>query len=93
LVEKKKDFWAALFIMLGLFIKLYGVIGIVFFLLSKQKKQFITGLAVWAAVLFVLPMLFFNPQFIAHSYIDWYHSLVNKNVQNTGIARTTRTFR
>jgi hypothetical protein len=42
LVEKKKDFWAALFIMLGLFIKLYGVIGIVFFLLSKQKKQFIT---------------------------------------------------
>jgi hypothetical protein len=86
LVEKKKDFWAALFIMLGLFIKLYGVIGIVFFLLSKQKKQFITGLAVWAAVLFVLPMLFFNPQFIAHSYIDWYHSLVNKNVQNTGIA-------
>jgi hypothetical protein len=86
LVEKKKDFWAALFIMLGLFIKLYGVIGIVFFLLSKQKKQFIVGLAVWAAVLFVLPMLFFNPQFIAHSYIDWYHSLVNKNAQNTGIS-------
>ncbi|MBD1366024.1 DUF2029 domain-containing protein [Mucilaginibacter sp. ZT4R22] len=82
LVDKKKDFWAALFIMLGLFIKLYGVIGIVFFLLSKQKKQFVLGLAVWAAVLFVLPMVFFSPQFIAHSYLDWYHSLVSKNVEN-----------
>ncbi|MEO7214323.1 glycosyltransferase family 87 protein [Mucilaginibacter sp.] len=82
LVDKKKDFWAALFIMLGLFIKLYGVIGIVFFLLSKQKKQFILGLAVWAAVFFVLPMLFFSPQFIACSYLDWYHSLVSKNAEN-----------
>ncbi|RWY50092.1 glycosyltransferase family 87 protein [Mucilaginibacter gilvus] len=86
LVENKKDFWAALFIMLGLFIKLYGIIGIVFFLLSKQKKQFIYGLLVWAVVLFVLPMLFFPPHFIAYSYIDWYNSLLNKNVQNMGMA-------
>lgn len=83
LVEKKKDFWAAMFIMLGLFIKLYGVIGIVFFLLSKQKKQFVLGLVVWGAVFFLLPMLFFSPQFVAHSYIDWYHSLVSKNAENT----------
>nr|WP_294944883.1 glycosyltransferase family 87 protein [uncultured Mucilaginibacter sp.] len=86
LVDKKKDFWATLFIMLGLFIKLYGVIGIVFFLLSKQKKQFVLGLAVWAVVLFVMPMLFFSPQFIARSYLDWYHSLVHKNAENLVMA-------
>ncbi|OOQ62234.1 hypothetical protein BC343_04105 [Mucilaginibacter pedocola] len=85
LVEKRKDFWATLFIMLGLFIKLYGVIGVVFFLLSKQKKQFIAGMAVWAAVLFVLPMLFFGPLFVVNSYADWYHSLVAKNAENTGM--------
>ncbi|WP_158288461.1 glycosyltransferase family 87 protein [Mucilaginibacter psychrotolerans] len=86
LVENKKDFWASLFIMLGLFVKLYGVVGVVFFLLSKQKKQFIAGLFFWGAVLFVLPMLFFSPAFVAHSYIDWYHSLMEKNAQNISMS-------
>jgi hypothetical protein len=86
LVENKKDFWASLFIMLGLFVKLYGVVGVVFFLLSKQKKQFIIGLFFWGAVLFMLPMLFFSPGFVAHSYVDWYHSLMEKNAQNVSMA-------
>ena len=86
MVESKKEFWAALFIMLGLFVKLYGVIGIVFFLLSKQKLRFITSLLFWGLILFVLPMLFFSPQFVANSYLDWYHSLVEKNVQNTDLS-------
>ncbi|WP_165851980.1 glycosyltransferase family 87 protein [Mucilaginibacter terrenus] len=85
MVDNKKDFWAGLFIMLGFFIKLYGVIGVVFFLISKQKKQFVAGLFVWAVVLFVLPMLVFTPQFILQSYGDWYHSLVEKNAQNVSM--------
>ncbi len=86
MVESKRDFWAALFIMLGLFVKLYGVIGVVFFLLSKQKLRFITSLLFWGLILFVLPMLFFSPQFVANSYLDWYHSLVQKNAQNTDLS-------
>jgi len=35
-VKEGKDFWAALFIALGFLLKLYGLVGIVFILFSKQ---------------------------------------------------------
>ncbi|MDR0798588.1 MAG: DUF2029 domain-containing protein, partial [Dysgonamonadaceae bacterium] len=40
-VKEGKDFWATCFIALGFFIKLYPVIGLVFFLFSKNKWKFI----------------------------------------------------
>jgi len=85
MVENKKDFWAALFIMLGLFVKLYGILGIVFFLFSKQKQRFILSLFFWGVVLFILPMPSFGPRYIAGSYLDWYHALLSKNAMNTDV--------
>ena len=35
LIEKEKDFWSACLIILGTFIKLYGIVGLAFFLFSK----------------------------------------------------------
>ena len=36
LIEKEKDFWAACLIILGTFIKLYGIVGLAFFFFSKR---------------------------------------------------------
>jgi len=81
-VQNRNDFWAAFCIIVGLYVKLYGIVGIAFFLFSEQKLKFILSLLFWAVVLFVLPMIFFSPQFITNSYLGWYHSLVQKNQLN-----------
>lgn len=81
-IRKEKDFWAACFIMLGVFIKLYGIVGLSFFFFSKHKGKFIAYLFFWAAVFFVLPMLISSPEFIIQSYYDWYASLSDKSIEN-----------
>ncbi|WP_337042835.1 glycosyltransferase family 87 protein [Emticicia sp. 17c] len=81
-VRKEKDFWAPLFVMIGAFVKLYGIVGLAFWLFSKHKFKYIYSAVFWAAVLFVLPMLISSPSFVVQSYSDWYHSLVEKNLSN-----------
>jgi hypothetical protein len=83
-IRNEKDFWAALMIVLGTFIKLYGVVGLAFFFLSKDKLKFIYSLLFWSAVVFVLPMLISSPSYILHTYHDWYGDLVRKNTENLG---------
>jgi hypothetical protein len=83
-IREKKDFWAAFVIILGTFIKLYGIVGLAFFFLSQDKLKFILGLLFWSAVLFVLPMLISSPSYIIQTYHDWYGDLVSKNLNNIG---------
>jgi hypothetical protein len=82
MVQKEKDFWAALFIAAGLIIKIYGVVGVAFFLFSRHKKSFVFSFIFWFAVLFCLPMLYTSPHFIIESYNDWYDNLFEKNAKN-----------
>ena len=56
LIEKEHDGWAAFFIVLGTFVKLYGIVGLAFFFFSKHKVRLIMWLAVWSVVLFCAPM-------------------------------------
>jgi hypothetical protein len=81
-IRNKQDFWAALFIMLGTAIKLYGIVGLAFFFFSDNKPKLILSMLFWAAVLFVLPMLFSSPSFIINTYHDWYPDLQAKNLAN-----------
>lgn len=81
-INKKQDFWAALMIALGTFMKLYGIVGLAFFFFSDNKLKFIASFIFWSVVLFVLPMLISSPAFIVQTYRDWYHDLVDKNVTN-----------
>lgn len=88
LVRKEKDFWAALFVVAGTLVKLYGVVGLLFILFSKNKKQYLLSLIFWGVVCFVLPMLFSSPRFVVQSYFDWYASLAEKNELNTSMAQS-----
>ena len=83
LVQKEKDLWACLFIAAGFLVKLYGIVGIAFFCFSHQKPKFILSFVGWMIVLCCLPMLISSPEYIIRSYQDWFHSLVEKNMQNT----------
>lgn len=81
-LEKEKDIWAAFFIMLGTFIKLYGIVGLAFFFFSKHKTKFCLALIAWGAVLFVAPMAISSPEYIISQYHEWWESLVAKNAEN-----------
>jgi len=81
-VEKEKDVMATFFIMLGTFVKLYGIVGLAFFFFSRHKVKFILSSVGWAAFFFVLPMLISSPEYIVEQYKEWYVSLTEKNADN-----------
>ena len=85
LVERQKDQWATFFIVLGTLMKLYPVVGLVFFLFSKQKTKFITWAAIWSVIMLLLPMLISSPAFVLGSYHQWMAALSYKSALNTGL--------
>ena len=85
LIEKEKDFWSACLIILGTFIKLYGIVGLAFFFFSKNKLKFIGSLIFWSVVFFILPMAISSPEFIINSYSEWFARLVEKNNENASL--------
>ena len=84
-IEKEKNFWAVFVIMLGTFVKLYGIVGLAFFFFAKQKQKFILYCVFWAIVFFILPMIFFTPSYILQCYHDWYLSLSQKETLNASL--------
>ena len=91
-IRKEQDFWAAFFIMLGTFVKLYGIVGLSFFFFSKHKKKFILSLFLWAAVMFVAPMLISSPEYVFSQYTEWFTSLTSKNTENLFASHQNITF-
>lgn len=78
----EKDITAACFIMIGTFVKLYGIVGLAFFFFSKHKVKFVAALIGWAALFFVLPMAITSPEYIIDQYKEWHVSLAGKNMEN-----------
>lgn len=81
-IKKEHDFWAACFIALGTFVKLYSIVGFAFFFFSKHKIRLIGSFILWCILFFVLPMLISSSDFILQSYSDWYEALIYKNNLN-----------
>ena len=81
-IERERDFMAAFWIMLGTFVKLYGIVGLAFFLFSKHKGKFVASLFFWAAIMFVAPMLIAGPDYVVQQYHEWYICLTEKTGEN-----------
>ena len=82
LIEQERDAEAAFFIVVGTLVKLYGVVGLAFFLFSRHKLKLVLSLVGWGVILFVVPMVLGGPDYIVSQYAEWYHSLVDKNDAN-----------
>ena len=81
-IFERKETQSAISIMIGFFVKLYGIAGLSAFFFVKNKWKFILSL-IGAGVLFiVLPMLISSPHFGIQSYADWFQSLSEKNSSN-----------
>ena len=82
-IEKGREVTAAFLIVLGTFVKLYGVVGLAFFFFVKRKPRFILALIGWSVVCFVAPMLISTPEYVVGQYVEWYERLAAKNGENT----------
>lgn len=76
---KQKEHSATLFLLVGFFIKLYGIVGLAFFFFSKQKSKYTLYLLLWIIVLVLLPLIITSPEFLLQSYKDWFASLSVKS--------------
>lgn len=81
--------WAAIFVVIGTFTKLYGIVAVAFLLFTPKKLKFIGWLIFWSAVAFVLPMVISSPDYVVGQYADWYHSLSEKNEMNVAVGFNT----
>lgn len=82
LIKREQDFWAACLIMIGTFVKLYGIVGLAFFFFSRHRGKLVISLLFWAIVMLVAPMFISSPDYILSQYGEWLHSLTDKNDQN-----------
>jgi len=85
MIEQKREVWGTLFIVIGMLVKLYPIVGLTFFLFSKNKLSFILWGFFWLAILVCLPMLISSPHFVLQCYTDWYTSLNEKNMLNADL--------
>lgn len=81
-VYERKETKSASAILIGTFVKVYGIVGLSAFFFIKNKLRFIISLIVIAILFFLLPMLISSPKFGVQSYFDWYKSLSEKNLSN-----------
>jgi hypothetical protein len=88
-IKENKLSMAAMLIVAGTLIKLYGIVGLPFIFFSKDYKKLIGYLILWSIVLFCLPMFLSNPEFIVKSYYDWFLVLVEKNLENISSYQNT----
>ncbi|MEG2156751.1 MAG: glycosyltransferase family 87 protein [Bacteroidaceae bacterium] len=81
-VEREKEGWATMFILLGAFVKIYSIVGLAFFFFSKHKLRFVLTFIAWSIVFFVAPMLISSPDFVIGQYGEWFVNLIEKNHKN-----------
>lgn len=81
--EREKYGWAALMVVAGTMIKIYGIVGLAFFIFAGHKRKFILYCLLWGVVLFVAPMLFSSPEYVLNQYEAWLTTITHKNELNS----------
>ncbi len=81
-IYERKETQSAISILIGFFVKLYGIAGLSSFFFVKNKIRFIISLIGAGFVFLILPMIISSPHFGLQSYGDWFQSLSEKNSAN-----------
>lgn len=84
-IHRGQDAWAALWIVLGIFIKLYGIVGLAFFFFSKKPLRLAGYLIFWMVLILIIPMLLGGWDYGISTYLGWKEVLSHKNELNVDI--------
>ncbi|WP_027377405.1 glycosyltransferase family 87 protein [Kaistella palustris] len=81
-IYEKKEKQSAISILIGFFVKIYGIAGLSAFFFIKNKWKFIWSFLSFGLLFLILPMLISSVHFGLQSYVDWFQSLSEKNASN-----------
>lgn len=84
--EKGRNAVATLFILIGAFIKIYSVIGLLLILFYPRKAYSAISSVAWTIVLFCLPLLVVNLHWLTWQYHNWYESLIADKSNSIGMS-------
>lgn len=84
-VYQRKESQVAVSILLGFFVKIYGIAALSSFFFIKNKTKFILWFVGVSIAFFALPMLLSSPHFVVQSYADWFYTITEKNNMNQAL--------
>lgn len=84
--ENKKPHYAALFIVSGIYIKLFAVVAFALFLLYPKKLKFIFYFLIWSIVVGLLPLLVLSPIQLIDQYVNWFSILISDHNTRYGFS-------
>lgn len=84
--ERKHLLLAALFVSLGIYLKIFGVVAAALFLLYPDKKKFILYMAGWIVILWALPLFIISPAELAEQYKGWGMILLSDHESRYGFS-------
>lgn len=70
-LQNKKAQWAALWLVIGTFIKVYGAVGFCLFLFYPHKLKFIGYSILWTVLFALLPLAVTSPAILIDQYQSW----------------------
>jgi len=81
-IWERRETKSAVHILVGFFVKIYGIAGLSAFFFVRNKKKFILAMVGGGILFLLLPMLLSGFSFGLQSYADWFQSLSEKNMAN-----------
>ena len=84
--ERRQVGWASLCLVLTVYIKLFGLVAFVLFLLYPGKVRFLAYSAGWVLGLLVVPLVFVSPQQLQLLYASWLRLLAADHSASLGLS-------
>jgi hypothetical protein len=78
-INRGSVFWAAFFIILGFYVKVYSLVTAALFIVYPSKPRFLISLVFWLVSFALLPLLFTSPDKLTWQYHKWIERLTLKS--------------
>ena len=84
LLEREKYLFAAFCIIFSVYIKLFGVVGFALFLFYPKKWKLAAYSALWAIILFIIPLIYITVEQYQFLFSSYWNSLSNDSSASLG---------
>jgi hypothetical protein len=85
-LEKRQYLWATLFILLTVYIKIFGIVAYVIFIFYPKKERLIGYSLLWGLILLLLPLPVTGVGYLADLYKSWLRLLGEDHTSSVGLS-------
>lgn len=85
-LEEKKPWLASLFIVLTVYVKIFGIVALVLGVFYPNKFRFILYTIMWAVLFAILPLIIISKNELIQQYHNWFHLLKMDHAVSYGVS-------